>query len=130
MKTRTTFISDTFTDFAGLKRIFTICAISEEIDSLGYKGLQLGISVQNPLDSHNAELSKKIAEGKAIKKPFGKLVSDNTGFINSKVVNALLEQECEYFKNNPGKYIAGYNKDLKLYQSNPEKYLEKFKIVK
>ena len=129
MKNRTTFISDTFTDFTGLKRIFTICAISFELDS-DYKKLQLGISVQNPLDVHNAELSEKIAEGKANKKPFGKIMSNNPGFINSKVVNALLEQECEYFKNNPGKYLAGYNKDLKLYKSNPEKYLQKFKIVK
>ena len=52
----------------------------------------------------NVELSKIIAEGKAIKEKscIGKLYSTEKGFINGTVVQALLDQELAFFKQNPG----------------------------
>jgi hypothetical protein len=34
----------------------------------------------------------------------------------------------EYFKQNPGRYLAGYDKDKKLFETNPEEYKKKFNL--
>ena len=70
----------------------------------------------------------KIAEGKARKEKsrVGTLLSTSKGMINTKVVEALLEQELEYFKQNPGVYIKGYNRDKELFSKSPELYYKKF----
>jgi hypothetical protein len=130
---RTSFKEDTFVDFSGKVRNFVFCAISTDEAPVpeNFKALFLGVSVQNPRDEiNNPELAKKIAEGKAIKarSRVGMLVSDCIGLINSKVVNALLEQEVEFFKNNPGKYIKGYKSDYQLYQKSNELYYKKYNI--
>ena len=44
------------------------------------------------------------------------------------MVEALLEQELEYFKNAPHLYIKGYEKDKKLFNSSPSTYYSKFKL--
>ena len=94
------------------------------------KVLRLGISVQNPMDKPNTELGKTIALGKAKKDKscFGKIYSTKSGFINQKMVEALLEQELEYFQNSPQVYIKGYNKDKELFEKNPNSYYEKYKL--
>lgn len=100
-----------FIDFEGNVREVIFCAISADgADSLT-KVLKLGLSVRNVKDSYDEELGKKIAYGKAKKDKtcIGKLYSTNKGMINAKMVEALLEQELYYFKNNPGKYLKGYD---------------------
>jgi len=142
------FKSDYFKDFTGTPRQFTFAAVSSdaidaeviEMDDLSFKvenvkkELRIGIAVQNPRDflHENIELSEIIALGKAKKDKscYAKLFVTNKGLINYKVVEALLEQEVEFFKQNPGKYIKGYNKDKELYQKDPEKYKEKFNVFK
>ena len=136
---------DFFTDFSGLKRQVIFCAVtlnkqttiieddieSDEDFEFSEKYLSLGVSVQNPQDlKPNEELGKTIALGKAKKDKscIGKLYTTNKGFINQKVVEALLEQEMSFFKNSPGMYLKGYNKDKELYQKNAQAYLNKYKI--
>lgn len=133
---------DSFVDFSGKSRQVIMAAISQEIINDSYyiinydqataelfpKVLRLGVAVQNPKDEVvNTELGKVIAEGKALKDKscIGKLYSTDKGFINNLVVNALLDQEMDFFKQNPGKYIKGYNKDKELYTKYPILYLEK-----
>lgn len=112
-KEKVVFKQDQFVDFKGNTRNFCFCAISTVMDfgnpEINMKRLDIGISIQNEADVYNPSIGKIIAEGKARKKPCGTIISSNIGMINTKVVSALLEQESEYFKENPGKYIAGYN---------------------
>ena len=136
MKDRVVFKTGKFTDFSGKERVVTFCAIStEDIDMFdpyeAVKKVLLGVSVQNPRDDKNNDvLSKVVAEGKARKEKsrVATLYSDRKGVINHRVVEALLEQELEYFKQNPGVYIAGYNKDKELFKINPSEYFKKYGI--
>jgi hypothetical protein len=127
--------TDVFTDFTGKERQFVLCAISTDNEDLcfGEKSVFLGLAVQSPIDSQrNEELAKTIAKGKALsaKRCLGILSAiGNKGLINSRVVEALLLQEAEYFKANPGKYIKGYDKDKALFLSSKDRYYQKFKIV-
>lgn len=132
-KDKVRFKSGEFTDFLGETRQFTFAAISYETEEVvGYevdnkeetisqlvddfKRLDLGVSVCNVGDEYNEELGRTVAEGKARKTPFACIVSDNKGVINEAVVEAMLTQEVEYMKQNPGKYIAGYNKQKAEYE--------------
>lgn len=121
---------DKFTDFSGKSREVIFCAVS--VDEFSeYKSLRVGVSVQNVKDEINTELGKKIAFGKAMKDKSccGILASSNKGMINAKVVEALLEQEMDYFKLNPGKYLAGYNKDRDLFKKDSVLYYQRKGII-
>lgn len=83
---------------------------SETID-LVVKGLKLGFAICNPIDTFNEELGKKIAIGRAKKNKHYALYATEPGFINTKMVRAFLEQEAEYFKQNPESHIAGYKRE-------------------
>lgn len=147
MKDRIVFKSGEFIDFTGKTRLVTFCAVSIEeeclvtpirdfllnvpeiTNDLTVKKIVLGVAVQNPSDDKvNLELAKTIAEGKArkFKSSLGALYSTNKGMINYRVVEALLEQELDFFQHNPGNYIAGYNKDKELYLKDPSKYYAKY----
>lgn len=128
MKKRVVYKVGVFEDFSGVERQVVLCAVSTPETTSTHKFLSIGVAVQSPCDEiRNEELAKKIALGKAEKRPVGELITTNPGMINTKVVDALLEQELKYFKENPGKYLAGYNKDKQLYMSNPDNYFKKFK---
>ena len=58
-------------------------------------------------DFKRAGTEKAINRAKNNKKPA--LFATEHGYINSKVVKAMLEQEAHYVRTNPGKYIKGYN---------------------
>ena len=133
-----------FIDFEGNCRLFTIAAvsvISEGITALDFttlsigsddtvdivgesidKKLLLGVSVQRKGDEEDRDLGLTIAIGKAKKDKtrIATLYSTDSGLINSKMVSALLEQEAEFFINNPGKYLKGYNKDKEKYLASKE----------
>ena len=131
-----------FVDFAGIEREVIFAAISQELSQGEFfnwstaeggdlvKEIRIGVSVQSFKDPIvKTELGKIIAEGKALKEKscVGKLFSTQKGFINSTVVEALLNQELNFFKQNPGKYIKGYNKDKELFLQNPTLYWTKAK---
>lgn len=126
---RTAYKVDEFTDYAGNTRKFVIAAVSlipEEDDYYGIaldeygsladipvnKVLSLGVAVCRPNDEFNEEIGIKIATGKAIKSESHRIYSVDEGLINNTMVEALLKQECEYFKSNPGRYLKGYDKDM------------------
>lgn len=123
-KERVEFHIDSFIDENGNTRHFVIAAISERFDEpmdvSSYpwhtddqevvKGLKLGFAICNPIDNFNEKLGCQIAEGRARKNSECALLATQLGYINTKMVQAFLEQEAEYFKDNPERYIKGYKR--------------------
>ena len=117
---------DSFVDENGEKRYFVIAAISEVFDNddepcivsdgYGYeiqnvvKGLKIGYSICNPVDNYNEQLGIDIAIGRARKNSEYALLASNIGYIHSRLVKAVLQQEAEYFKRNPASKIKGYKR--------------------
>ena len=125
---RTEYIVGAFTDYTGKERQFVMAAVSmhaemdvtieEDYDAVANdeKILSIGIAVCRPNDEFNEALGKRIAEGKATKYRDHAIYATDAGLINDAVVKALLQQESEYFKVNPGRYLAGYDKDAAKYK--------------
>lgn len=83
------------------------------------KALRLGISMCNPTD----EFDEKVGALKAIaraRENEPSLLSVDPGTINTRVVRALLEQEAEYLKHNPEKFIEGYADMKTRYEKRKE----------
>ena len=124
MKERVEYRIDSFTDYANIERKFIMAAVSQEVDAVitdsdavhcdGVKKLSIGVAICNPEDEFNEEVGKTIALGKARKG--NKHAFYSSGLINRGVVNALLDQEVAFFKQCPGKYIAGYNTAKEVYE--------------
>ena len=132
---KTNYHIDKFVDNNGVEREFILAAVSIDLrkdKSVIYseaaigvttgeaaydmeKVLCLGIAVRRPEDEFNEALGMRIAEGKALKAltnpDKGKLLfASDAGLINTKMVQALLEQEALYFKRDPRCYIRGYDR--------------------
>lgn len=127
MKERVEYRIDSFTDYANIERKFIMAAVSQEVDAVitdysdavqhdGVKRLSIGVAICNPEDEFNEEVGKTIALGKARKGNKHAFYSTDSGLINRGVVNALLDQEVAFFKQCPGKYIAGYNTAKEVYE--------------
>lgn len=136
---------DSFVDYKGTKVNFILAAVSipcnnviVPVDECGCvdeeqweqqmespKILSIGMAIQHPTDTWNEELGKEIAYGKAIKKRDHILATTDSGLINTKVVEALVEQEAAYMHVNPGRYIAGYDdaKDKYLKRKAQDEYI-------
>ena len=122
MKKVAEFIEGTFIDYKGDEREYTICALScpiEEGDDNAsdteVKQLRLGIAVRRDGDEYVRGIGMAEAERKAKENPFSVLRSDTCGVINSTMVQAVLEQEAEFFESNPDKYLAAYKADAERY---------------
>lgn len=142
MKERIETLVDSFVDDNGEHRNFVLAAISLTLPKnsyeLGYlsvtpvsyqvtlddgfsteiqeevvKVVKIGHAICNPTDKFDEELGKKIAIGRARKNSNCALYATQLGYINTKMVRAFLEQEAEYFKNNPQYLIAGYKREKK-----------------
>lgn len=123
-KERIAYLVDSFVDANGDERHFVVAAVSEvftDDDEPSYvadlygneicevvKGLKLGFSICNPTDTFNEEMGITIAVGRARKNAEYALAASSHGYINTKLVQAFLEQEAEYFKHNPEYQIKGY----------------------
>lgn len=134
MKMREEYIIDKFIDYTGTEKTFIMAAISKDtsdilsvavtntdreyLAELTNKCLMLGLSVCNPKDEFNEEIGKRIAKGKALnrKSRVSTLYSTDKGLINTSVVKAILKQEAEYLKQNPGNYIKSYNADKEAFE--------------
>lgn len=132
---------DEFVDFKGNTRKFIMTAVSiipefkgqyaVEVCPSDYdceyqditKILSIGVSVCRPDDNFDQDLGIEIATGKAIKNEDHRIYSSDKGLINNHMVMALLEQECQYFKSNPGRYLKGYDQDK-------YKYLKELDMIK
>lgn len=128
---------DKFVDNNGIEREFILAAVSIDLkkdSSIDLRNsyatifkftsfqtypitkvLCLAISVKRPEDTFDEELGMQIAKGKALKvlknPKKGKIIFvSEPGLINTKMVQAILEQEALYFKRNPRCYIANYGK--------------------
>lgn len=120
---------DSFTDENGEIRNFVIAAISVPFDDYEYvysewqenpfdeevvvrfkKGLKIGWAICNPIDIFSEDLGIRIAVGRAEKNEEFALVASQPGYINTKMVQAFLEQEAEFFKANPQSKIKGYKR--------------------
>lgn len=132
------YVIDSFINYKGKEQKFILCCLTKEpdvvivdkedyetyqscfikyVDSYStFRQLHLGISFCNSCDEFNEELGKKIALGKAeISIP--KLVATEPGIINKALVDALIKQEITFIKNNPGKFIAGYDEKKSKYDA-------------
>lgn len=126
MRQYTEIYQDEFIDYAGKTHKFIIAAISDiiedaeliQIDGLDTetvgsvtKGVKLGIAICNPTDKFSERSGVYRAIARAEDANYA-LLSPTRGYINTRVVQALLVQEAEYLKNNPEQYIPGY-KDMR-----------------
>lgn len=137
------FKTDSFVDYKGVERPFTLCAIvNKDTDlmfgelsewtigevSIGFPSLlgaaeveiSIGFSIVHASDIKRVDeaIGKKIAEGRAEKKPFDTGIFTNAKILNNKVVNALLDNYAFVMKTNPGAFIEGYDQ-------MKERYLQK-----
>lgn len=112
-----------FTDFAGRSRKYIVAAVSELVNcglvttmtddvkltmEEVVKKLSLGFSTCDPNDEWNEELGKRIALGKAIKRPARVMYTSHAGMINTEVVNALINQEMKFLEKSPEIVFNGY----------------------
>ena len=88
------------------------------------KYLFIGMSIRNPEDKYDEEIGKRIAVGKALNGKGKQLYASHAGLINTKMVQALLEQEAEYFKRDPQSYIAGYRNAEKRWKEKRGQLLD------
>lgn len=116
-------LKDQFIDYAGKTHHFILAAISdnfeEDLDVVSIdeqtlipigtvsKGIRLGLSICNPEDEYSEQTGVCQAIGRARQSEIA-IYATYKGFINTKMVRGLLEQEAEYLKANPEKYITGY----------------------
>ena len=128
------YLNGEFVNFKGETQKVILCAVSvclqdsvivsgdiesvEGVDGVVVnKALFIGVSIQNPKDTYNEEIGKKIAYSKA--KTTGSIITTNySGFINSETVNCILNNLLNYIKKDPGVAIAGYDKALKKFKTN------------
>ena len=148
---KTEFKIDKFVDYAGIEREFILAAVSVPLPSKAYvyvpdpesytkyndnfvyaddyavpteKYLLIGMSVRNAEDKYDEEIGKRIAVGKALKGKGKQIYASHAGLINTKMVQALLEQEAEYFKRDPQSYIAGYRNAEKRWKEKRGQLLD------
>ena len=138
-------LKDKFVDYAGKEHQFIIAATKVVFKDTGspfvvkltngtgevlgdvQAGLQIGVSICNPVD----EFSEKVGTLKAIaraKKSDIALYAAHPGQISDNLIRTYLAQEAEYVKKNPEKYIKGYNdaKTRFLKHQEMEKVKENF----
>lgn len=137
-----TFLIDSFVDFKGVEHKFVACALSEsplgenqtlkigwvdddtthidanqELYHDVYRLVTIGIAVCNPEDAFNEEIGKQIAYNKAASdESLPRLYSTCKGIITKELVDAFLQQQVKFFKENPEMYIKGYREAQKAYQ--------------
>lgn len=115
---------DSFVDFENKTRQFVMAAVSLESKETNEKVVSIGISVCNAEDTFNEELGKTIASGKAVKKWEHAIIANDRGMLSASIINALLDQEVKYFKSNPGRYLAGYDRQKEKYLESQSKQEE------
>lgn len=87
-------------------------------DYLGCVGkvVKIGVAICNPDDDYNEKVGYNKALARARNSnPVLYANVNNLGIINTAVVEALLQQEAKYLKENPAKYIKGYKEAEEKY---------------
>lgn len=126
-------ITDSFIDYKGVSHTFTIAAIKKSLNTLdncmavtdGYMigdvraCLKIGVSICNPSDKFEKKLGTIKALGRA-EKSDPVLYTEFSGQLTEDLIRAYLKQEIEYIKENPGKYIHGYENAKHNYEEKKE----------
>lgn len=101
-------VTDSFIDYAGIERKFIVVAVASKTGPLT-KTFGIGFSICNPVDEFNEEIGKQIAINKALNKD-NKLTAyvNCNGFLTPRIIDTIVDQEIEYFKNKPSAHIPGY----------------------
>ena len=138
MKEVVTYGKGEFVDYLGETHPFIVAAVSttditEEGQSLWLslydeygpldeeplnKALFIGVAICNPKDEFDEEKGKAIAYNKAVNAKslhHPAMFSTRPGYINTDVVNALVNNIINYIKKDPGSVIAGYDIARKKY---------------
>ena len=144
MKERVNYKEGEFVDYRGQIHKFVVAAVSTNkivegnggisitlYDESGWeedeidvnKALFIGVSICNPKDEYDFEKGKAIAYKKAtrlknLNQPM--MISTRAGFINTEVVEALLDNIVKYIKKDPGSEISGYDEAKKKYLKKVE----------
>ena len=119
-KEKVYFRNSSFIDFKGQERQFVLCGIrfKEEVeadpwnDSYIAYSVVFGISVCKPEDEFDLDLGRNIAKGRA-KKGYEEDecdITSNMNYFTETIMNTLMDQEVEFIKGCPSKYLAGYDK--------------------
>lgn len=129
-----TYKIDSFIDYAGNEHKIVACALSESpkndtyrlkvgwIDDINildtkdilnheiYRMVSIGIAICNPTDAYDEEAGKKIAYSKASNmENVPRIYAHSKGIITKELVDAFLDQQVKFFKENPETLIPGYN---------------------
>lgn len=120
---------DSFCDYSGNNRKFVVAAVSDKVEAFTQdieedkafmstlpKAIFIGVSCCHPEDEFNEELGVNIAIGKALKYRNHAIYTTEIGIDQDYFMDALVTQEVEHFKKNPGYYIDRYNSDKLKYQ--------------
>lgn len=139
------YLIDSFVDFKGETRKVVICALSqtpvetdgddlmvvwsngEDVDPNAdiyhnvMRTLTLGVAICCPMDvkAFSEETGKKIAYNRA-EQAVPKLVALEPGVINTTLVKGFLQQEMDFIKRCPEKFIKGYEEAKKRHEQRIE----------
>ena len=137
------YLVDSFIDYKGDEHKVVLCALSQsptsddgydlmvawsdgyEIDDTEdichdvFRAVSLGYAICCPMDAKvfTEEIGKKIALNRA-EKSIPKFVSLEPGVVNTPLVKAFLQQEMEFIKKHPEKFIKGYEEAKARYDKN------------
>ena len=135
MKEKIVTVISEFTDFKGQIHKFVVAAVSEPVDAAidiyggegtvydytdAQKAVKLGVAICNPVDEYSEEKGKMIAINKARNNVDYALYATLPGMINTAVVDALVKQEVEFIKANPGRVIPGYIDEKEKFEYRQE----------
>lgn len=133
MKEKVSYKIGQFTDYLGNVHKFVIAGVSTECpgredteiyitdynhDEEVAKALLIGVAICNPKDDFDEEKGKKIAYNKAINYKnlhHPALYTTRPGYINTEVVDALLNNVANYIAKDPGSVIPGYDESKKKF---------------
>ena len=130
-----TYKNGEFVDYMGNTHKFVVAAVSTsnfdislnlyddfadvvEQDHAVPKGIFIGVAICNPKDEFDEKKGKMIAYNKAVGVKdlnHPAMYSTRPGFINTEVVDALLNNIVNYVKKDPGSVIEGYDDAKRKY---------------
>lgn len=137
-----TYLVDSFIDYKGRERKIVACALSQtphddnwkmrigwvnhfntilpqaDIYEEVYKMVSIGIAICNPSDPFDEEVGKKIARSKAENaEGLPRIYTPCKGIITKELVDTFLNQQVQFFKENPETLIRGYNEAKEAYEA-------------
>lgn len=91
-------------------RTITIAAVINTRNEGKYfqRKVLFGYAIRNPQDTPNDEIAKKVAKGRAEKKPIGFLLSDNGMLLKMSRMVEIMDDIIRDIKKCPERYIAAF----------------------